>query len=93
MQKLRLADDEVQNRRAADPSPAFQSCRVMTEGTEREPVHSPWVSRPLVLPDRNYRGISPATMLSGTDVKTKSGKGTGLGVPPAATSRIVSRIN
>jgi len=38
VQKLRLADDEVQNRRAADPSPTFQSCRVRTEGAMR--VHS-----------------------------------------------------
>jgi len=42
VQKLRLADDEVQNRRAADPSPAFQSCRVRTEGTMR--VHSLWIA-------------------------------------------------
>lgn len=31
VQKLRLADDEVQNRKAADPSAAFQSSRVRTE--------------------------------------------------------------
>lgn len=40
VQKLRLADDEVQNRRAADPSPAFQSCRVRTEGTMRASILS-----------------------------------------------------
>lgn len=44
VQKLRLADDEVQNRRAADPSPTFQSCRVRTEGTMRG--HSPRAVRP-----------------------------------------------
>jgi len=34
VQKLRLADDKVRNRKAADPSPAFQSFRVRFEGIE-----------------------------------------------------------
>lgn len=44
VQKLRLADDEVRNRKAADPSPAFQSSHVRFEGIKSPSI----LSRPAV---------------------------------------------
>lgn len=97
VQKLRLADDEVQNRKAADPSAAFQSSRVRTERNRVRPFslslsssHSLGrsASARSFCRAENYRGISPVCdSVKRQNVKMKARNGgpasiiLGLGMP------------